>query len=110
MATFKRFEDISAWQKARDLTRETYKVSAVGAFSKDFGLRDQLRRASISMMANISEGFDRGGTREFIQFLSTAKGSASEIKSHCTLLWIKGTLTRPTLHTCMRWRMRSARC
>lgn len=82
MATFKRFEDMSAWQKARELTRGIYKASAVGVFSKDFGLRDQLRRAAISVMANIAEGFDRGGTKEFIQFLSTAKGSASEIKSH----------------------------
>ena len=81
MATFKDFEEIGAWQKARELTRHIYMVSKQGAFLKDFGLRDQIRRASISIMSNIAEGFERSGTGEFIQFLAISKGSAGEVKS-----------------------------
>ena len=82
MATFKRFEDIDAWKKARELTREVYRVSSAGPFAKDFGLQGQIRRASVSIMANIAEGFERGGKKEFVQFLSIAKGSAGEVRSH----------------------------
>ena len=81
MATFKRFEDIDAWAKARELARGVYAASGRGAFSKDFALRDQMRRAAISVMSNIAEGFERGGTREFIQFLSVAKASAAEVRA-----------------------------
>ncbi len=81
MSGFQRFEDIEAWQKARELTREVYAASNTGLFAKDYGLRDQIRRASVSIMSNIAEGFGRGGNKEFIQFLSTAKGSASEVQA-----------------------------
>jgi len=81
MASIERFEDIEAWKKARELTREIYRITNQGAFVKDFGLRDQIRRAAVSIMSNIAEGFGRGGNREFIQFLSTAKGSASEVEA-----------------------------
>lgn len=81
MGTIQKFEDIDAWQKARVLTREVYAVTADGAFAKDFGLRDQIRRAAVSVMSNIAEGFDRGGVREFIQFLFIAKGSAAEVQA-----------------------------
>lgn len=81
MATFKRFEDIGAWQKSRELTGEIYRISNVGAFSKDFGLKDQIRRASVSIMSNIAEGFERSGTGEFAHFLAIAKGSAGEVRS-----------------------------
>jgi four helix bundle protein len=80
MATFKKFEEIEAWKKARQLTKRTYDVSRTGAFARDFSLRDQIRRASVSIMSNIAEGYDRSGTGEFIQFLSTAKGSAAEVR------------------------------
>ena len=76
MTTFQSFEEIEAWQKSRELNREIYAFSKEGPFSKDFGLRDQIRRASVSIMSNIAEGFERGGTGEFVQFLSIAKGSA----------------------------------
>ena len=76
-----RFEDLIAWQKARELTREIYKVTQSGSFSKDFGLCDQIRRASISIMSNIAEGFDRAGRAEFHHFLVIAKGSAAEVRS-----------------------------
>jgi four helix bundle protein len=80
MATFKKFEDIEAWQKSRQLTKQIYRISRTGLFARDFGLRDQIRRASVSIMSNIAEGYDRSGTGEFIQFLATAKGSAAEVK------------------------------
>jgi four helix bundle protein len=81
MSTFQRFTDIEAWQKARELTCEIYRVSNRGSFSKDFGLRRQIRDASVSVMSNIAEGFDRNGTAEFVQFLAIAKGSVAEVAS-----------------------------
>jgi four helix bundle protein len=72
------FEDIEAWKEARVLVREIYRFFA-GV--KDYSFKDQIQRASISIMSNISEGFDRGSNREFIQFLIIAKGSVSEVKS-----------------------------
>ncbi len=82
MNKIEKFEDIIAWQKARVLTRDVYSCAKNGAFARDFGLRDQIQRASASTMANITEGFERGGDREFIQFLSNSKGSCGEVKSH----------------------------
>ena len=81
MATIMRFEDIAAWQKARELTTAIYSHSKTGLFSKDFGLRDQMCRATVSIMSNIAEGFERGGRSEFIQFLAIAKGSAGEVEA-----------------------------
>ncbi|MFQ5602646.1 MAG: four helix bundle protein [bacterium] len=81
MATFKSFEEIECWQKARKLTREIYALTNREAFSKDFGLLDQIRRASVSIMSNIAEGFERNGNREFLQFLAMAKGSTGEVKT-----------------------------
>ncbi len=77
-----RFENIVAWQKARELTKAIYASAKAGLFARDFGMRDQIQRASVSVMANIAEGFDRGGDREFLQFLSNSKGSCGEVKSH----------------------------
>ncbi len=93
MATFRRFEEIEAWQKARELTGELYVVSKHGLFAKDFSLRDQIRSAGVSMMANIAEGFERDGTAEFIQFLAVAKGSAAEVRSHAYVALDQGYLT-----------------
>jgi len=81
MATFRRFEDIEAWQSARRLTRELYAISQRGRFSKDYGLGGQLRRAAVSILSNIAEGFERDGTGEFIQFLAMAKGSVGEVRA-----------------------------
>ena len=80
MATFKKFEEIECWKRARQLTRRVYAVTNEPAFSKDYGLKDQIRRASVSVMSNIAEGYDRSGTAEFVHFLATAKGSAAEVK------------------------------
>lgn len=82
MATFKRFEDIEAWQEARKVAQEIYRLTADGMFARDFGLRDQIRRAAVSVMANIAEGFGRGGNKEFALFLGVARGSVAELKSH----------------------------
>jgi four helix bundle protein len=76
-----RFEDFRAWQQARDLTAKIYRVTEGGTFARDFGLRDQIRRAAVSMMSNIAEGFERGRPREFHQFLSIAKASCAELRS-----------------------------
>jgi len=81
MAKIEKFEDITAWQKGREVTRLVYKVSRTGEFGKDFALKDQIRRACISVTSNIAEGFERGGNKEFIQFLGHAKGSAGEVRS-----------------------------
>jgi four helix bundle protein len=76
-----RFEDLIAWQKARELTKEVYQTSRRGAFAKDFGLAGQIQRASVSIMSNIAEGFERAGRAEFHQFLSVAKASCAEVRS-----------------------------
>ncbi|MCE5249041.1 four helix bundle protein [bacterium] len=81
MATFQRFEDIEAWQKARELTKAVYSCSNTEPFCKDYTLKDRIRRASVSVMSNIAEGFERNGTGEFIHFLTVAKGSVGEVKS-----------------------------
>ena len=82
MATITKFEDIEAWQKGRELKRVLYKHSKRRNFSKDFALCDQIRRAAMSITANIAEGFERGGNKEFIHFLSTSKGSCGEVQDH----------------------------
>ena len=76
-----KFEDLIAWQKARELTKEVYQISQRGLFAKDFGLSGQIQRASVSIMSNIAEGFERGGRGEFHQFLSVAKASCAEVRS-----------------------------
>ena len=81
MARIEQFEDIDAWKKARELAQAIYEVTSVGEFARDFGLRDQIRRAAVSVMSNIAEGFERSGDKEFRQFLSLAKGSAGEVKA-----------------------------
>jgi four helix bundle protein len=82
LSRIERFEDLIAWQKARDLTRVIYQVTQQGAFARDLGLARQMQRAAVSIMANIAEGFERGGRGEFHQFLSTAKASCAEVRSH----------------------------
>ena len=81
MSSIKKFEDLKVWQKARELNLHIYKISNNPIFSKDFGLKDQIRRASISIISNIAEGFERNGNKEFNQFLSIAKASAGEVRS-----------------------------
>jgi four helix bundle protein len=77
----KNFEDLEIWKDARVLTREIYRLTRDSKFAKDFALRDQIRRAAMSVMSNIAEGFERGGNQEFIQFLYVAKASCGEVRS-----------------------------
>ncbi len=81
MSTFRHFEDIIAWQKARTLVKAIYGLTKKEAFSRDFELKSQIRRAAVSVMSNIAEGHERSGRKEFIQYLSIAKGSAGEVTS-----------------------------
>ena len=92
MAKLEKFEDIETWQKARELAREIYAISNEGPFVRDFGLRDQIRRAAVSVMSNIAEGFERGSNKEFIQFLYIAKGSAGEVRSQLYVALDQGYL------------------
>ena len=80
-----RFEELIAWQKARLLANSIYRLTSQGSFSKDYGLRDQIQRASVSVMSNIAEGFERGGPAEFHQFLVIAKASCAELRAQLYL-------------------------
>jgi len=80
MARIDRFEDIEAWKRGRELRKAVYKCSRDGEFGRDSMLRNQIRRAAQSVTSNIAEGFERNGNREFIQFLSDAKGSCGEVR------------------------------
>jgi len=79
------FEDLEVWRTAKDLAVRIYKVTEDGRFGRDFGLRDQIRRAAVSVMSNVAEGFDRYSRAEFGQFLSIARGSAAEVRSQLYL-------------------------
>ena len=81
----KYFEDLEIWILSRKLTNKIYSVSNDSRFAKDYGLRDQIRRAAVSIMSNIAEGYERGGNQEFIQFLSIAKASCGEVRSQLYL-------------------------
>ena len=78
---FKKFEEIEAWKLARVLAREIYQLTRTVDFSKDWGLKDQIQRAAVSIGSNIAEGFGRRGNKEFVKFLWIAKGSAAEVQS-----------------------------
>jgi four helix bundle protein len=93
LGTIERFEDIDAWQVARELTQLVYRLTADGLWARDFGLRDQIRRASVSIMSNIAEGFDRRGVVEFHRFLAIAKGSAAEVRSQLYVALDSGYIT-----------------
>lgn len=88
------FEDLVAWQKARELNAEIYRCTNSGAFAKDYGLRDQIRRASVSISSNIAEGFDRASRTEFHRFVVIAKASCAEVQSQLYLALDVGYLAR----------------
>ena len=89
-----KFEDLIAWQKARTLTRAIYLLTRQSPFVRDFGLTNQIQRASVSIMSNLAEGFERNGQREFLQFLSTAKASCAEVRSQLYIAFDVGYLDR----------------
>lgn len=81
MAKINSFEDLEVWKQARELSKAIFEITQKGSFSRDYSLKDPINKTTGSIMDNIAEGFDRGGNREFIQFLSIAKGSAAEVRS-----------------------------
>ena len=89
MGGVRRFEDLDSWIKARELTRRVYALAAEKPFASDSGLRDQIQRASVSVMNNIAEGFERGSNKDFVKFLFIAKASAGEVRS---LLYVASDL------------------
>jgi four helix bundle protein len=93
MALVKRFEELICWQKARELTNLVYDYTELDAFSKDYGLRNQIRRAAGSSMHNIAEGFDAGSRNEFARFLRMARRSASEVQSQLYLAMDRAYIT-----------------
>jgi four helix bundle protein len=94
MAKIEGFEDIDAWKEARRLSADTYAVTRSRTFRADISLQDQLRRASVSIMANISEGFDSGSNREFLKFLTYALRSGSELQSHLYVALDQGYISQ----------------
>lgn len=80
MSTIKRFEDIEAWKTARGMTRMIYAVTEQGQFAKDFGLKNQIQRASVSVMSNIAEGFESRTQAQFLEYLGRSKASAGEVR------------------------------
>jgi len=92
MTTAKRFEDLDVWQRAKELTNLVYRFSSSGPLSRDFGLRDQMRRASISIMSNIAEGFESQTQALFIRYLGYAKGSAGELRAQLYIALEQGYL------------------
>ena len=92
MSTIKRFEDIEAWKMARKLSVSIYRMAGKGDFSRDFGLRDQIRRASVSMISNIAEGFESQTHSLFLTYLGRSKASAGEVRSQLYLAYDLGYL------------------
>ncbi len=93
MAKIERFEDIQGWQKGRELCKTVYQVTNKGAFSRDYGLRDQIRRAAISVISNIAEGFESQSDQTFIRHLYIAKGSPGEVRAQSYIALDQGYLT-----------------
>jgi four helix bundle protein len=96
MAGIERFEEIEGWKEARNLTKAIYQVTRLSAFNKDIDLRQQMRRASVSIMANIAEGFDASSNREFAMFLGYALRSGTEIQSHLYVAFDQGYVDQRT--------------
>ncbi len=94
MPGYERFEDMAVWQAARELARQVYRISAQGDFARDFGLRDQMRRAAVSVMSNIAEGFESRTQALFIDFLGRAKASSGEVRAQCYIALDAGYLDR----------------
>jgi four helix bundle protein len=87
MATIENFEDLEVWQISMDLCTEVYRITNSQLFSKDFGLKDQIRRAAVSVPSNISEGYERNGKNQFLYFLSIAKGSCGEVRTQLQIAY-----------------------
>jgi len=93
MSVTKLFEDLFVWQKSRELSKLIYFYTKKSAFNRDFGLTDQIRRASVSVMSNIAEGFERGGTEETLYFLYIAKASCGEVRAQLYVAFDQGYIS-----------------
>jgi four helix bundle protein len=102
MTTTKRFEELEVWQKAKELTNSIYQLSSSGSFARDFGLRDQMRGAALSIMSNIAEGFESQTQALFIQFLGRAKGSAGELRAQLYIALEQNYMTREEFESISR--------
>lgn len=89
------FEDLIVWQRAIALVKQIYLITDEGGLKRDFGLKDQIRRAAVSIPTNIAEGFERSSRKEYLQFLNIAKGSAGEVRSLCKIAFDVGYLSQP---------------
>lgn len=96
MASIRQFEEIKAWQEGRELAKMIYAATRQGDFAKDFGLKDQVQRAVVSINSNIAEGFERDSSSEFVKFLGYSKGSAGEVRSQLTTAFDIGYLDEGT--------------
>ncbi len=94
MSAILKFEEMERWQKARTIAKTVYLLSEKEKFSRDYGLRDQIRRASVSIMSNIAEGFERGTNKEIIQFLYIAKGSSGEVRTQLYIAFDLGYINK----------------
>ena len=90
----KNFEELDVWKKSRTITNSIYKLTANGKFAKDWGLKDQIQRASVSIMSNIAEGFDSSSRTEFARFLSISRRSASEVQNQLYIALDQGYLNQ----------------
>jgi four helix bundle protein len=94
MARIQAFEDLEVWKLARKLTVQVYRLSQKGAFAKDYGFCSQIRRASVSIVSNIAEGFERSSNSQFMQFLDIANGSAGEVRAQLYVALDLGYITQ----------------
>ncbi len=97
-----RFEDLQAWQKARELVVVIYAMTREGEFAKDFGLRDQIQRAAVSIMSNLAEGFERGTRPDFHRFVVIAKASCAELRSQIYVAFDIGYIAEQQLSQAMK--------
>lgn len=109
MSEIKTFEDLDAWQVARELSRWVYDMTRNAGFRRDFGLADQIRRAVASVLSNIAEGFERGSNRKFARFLFIAKASAGEVRSLLYVALDQGYISAQEFDTCRDLAIRAAK-
>ena len=92
-----RFEDLIAWQKARQLTKDVYLASVEGTFARDFAMCHQIRKSAVSITSNMAEGFERGSRAQFQHFLTIAKGSCAELRTQLYIANDIGYIDEPAL-------------